>query len=426
MKRTLAILLTMCLLIGAAPLAGAEDTALRVLDGWGAADAYREAYPDRAVETIEMFDENGGSLVESILTGGEWDAACFDTDAFSLEELDRLGLAYDLSANADTAAVGARLYPSIRAGCSANGKLAALPAGYIGTRANGYRLLGMDYRGDEEADGMALREQLGFTADDQPTTFAEVCALGLRYMALSREQRKGTAFAFADGASQGFYLLYNMVLTYQTEATDAGGAIDFDTPAFRAALTAADPLLAAFAKDPKRTYDKKGNLYWVLCDDIGVMQSYGAFPSVTQEGVIPAHMTVVVVNPNSPRLNEALDYALIANCRNETEFAPAWYADVDYDALLAQSYDESIAAQIEQGEDQSVIDRLQALKAAGDDTYFMPRRTMEHYAAEIMPKLVFRRWRSFAIDDAIFDYLDGKTDADGFVDALNRSAASKD
>ena len=214
-----------------------------------------------------------------------------------------------------------------------------------------------------------------------------------------------------------------MVLAYQTEATDDHGQIDFDTPAFRAALMAADPLLAAFAADPKATYDSKGNMRVVLSDSIGVTQSYGSFLHVTGEDTIPAFMTVVAVNPNSPHLEEAIDFALIANKANDTEYAMVWYKDVDYDALLAQSYDQDIAAQIEEGEEQSVIDKLEAMKAAGDDTYFIPKRMIEHYAQEIMPRLVFRRWFSFAMDDIIFDYLDGVTDADGMIQTLNKSTA---
>lgn len=422
MKRMLSLLLTICLLTALMPAAlGEEESALRVLDGWWAAERYQEAYPDRKLEVLDQFNANGTSRVEEILRSGEWDAVCFDTDEFSLSELESLGLAYDLNANAATAAVGARLYPSILAGCSANGKLVALPAGFIGTRAVSYQLLGTDYLGDEDAEGAALRDQLGFTADDQPTNFAEMCALGLRYMALSREQRKGTTFLSFE-VPQGFLLLYNLILAYQTEATDENGQIDFDTPAFREALATADPLLDAFAADPKATYDAKGNMHVVLWDNIGVTQSYGSFLHVAGEDVIPAFMTVVVVNPNSPHLEEANDFALIANEANNTEYAMVWYKDADYDALLAQSYDNDIAAQIEQGEDQSVIDRLEAMKAAGDDSYFIPKRVIEHYATQIMPRLVFRRWFSFSMDDIIFDHLDGVTDVDGLIQALNAAA----
>lgn len=425
MKRVLSIFLAFCLLpcLTAAGLAEAEPPQpLRVLDGWQAAKAYQEKYPHRAVETLERFDQQGGDQQESILLSGQWDAACVDTDDFSLSALDALGLTLDLGGVPELAALAEDLYPSIRKGCSAGDKLVALPAGYIGTRACSYRLLGIDYNGNEDAQAAAIRDRLGFTAADQPTTFAEVCQLGLRYMALDRETRRGTAFLFSDTAPQGFALLYNLIQTYQTEATDETGAIRFDTPAFRAALQATEPLLAAFAADPKRTYSANGELNVVLCDDIGVTQCYGGFMKVTEGEAIPALMTVVLVNPQSPRLSEAIDFALAAAACGTGELPLLFYQNADYDALLVKSYDATIAAQKEEHEAQAVIDQLEALKAAGDDRYFLPKRVLEHYAAEIQPRLVFQRWFTFYIDDIINRYLSGKLDGEGMIAALNEAA----
>lgn len=421
-RRALSLLLTLCLL-GALSGASAQDDALRVLDGWRAMEAYQAQYPDRPIEAIEHFDDQGRSVVERVLLSGEWDAACVDTDQVSLRELDRLGLLYDLGQVEAAAAQAENLYPSIRAGCSVEGKLAALPAGFLNMRAYQFRLLGTDFRGEADAEGAALRDRLGFTEADQPATFAEVCALGLRYMALDRETRKGTLFLFSDTAPQGFALLNYMILAYETEMTDENGHIDFDTPAFRAALEAAEPLLQAFAADPKRTYASDGSLNVVLCDDL--LQGYGAYPRVTEGDSIPVFMTVVVVNPNSKRLSQAIDYALTASGCGDSALPLYLYQNADYDALLRQSYDRDIAAQIEQGEAPSVIEELEARKAAGDDRYFTPRRSIERYAADIAPRLTFSRWQSIATDSPIFDYLKGKTDAEGFIKTLNEVAAAE-
>ena len=422
MKRLVSMVLLACMLLSVMNFARAED-GLRVLDSWWAADEYRKAYPEREITTLESkWDENGKSLNFELLQSVEWDAACIETTDYSLAELNRLGLTLDLGSYPQTAAVAENLYPSIREGCSADGKLLALPAGYLGSQAYTYSLLGTDYRGNENAEGAAMRDQLGFTAEDQPKTFAEVCALGLRYMALDRETRKGTTFLFSDTAPQGFMLLYNMILVYQMEATDENGSINFDTPAFRAALENADPLLAAFAADPKRTYGKNGTLWTVLVDGAGVFQ-YGVFPHVTESTSIPALMTIVIVNPKSKHLDEAIDYAVIASQQGDSTLPLQLYQNADFDDLLRQSYDKSIATQIEEHEDQSVIDDLERRKAAGDETYFTSRGLVKRYAEEIAPKLVFPRWKSFPMDDAIFDYIQGKTDMDGFIAALNVSAA---
>ena len=134
-------------------------------------------------------------------------------------------------------------------------------------------------------------------------------------------------------------------------------------------------------------------------------------------------MDIVIVNPKSKHLEEALDYAVLASQPGDSTLPLMLYQNADYDELLRQSYDRGIAAQIQEHEDQSVIDELEACKAAGDDKYFTPRSLVTRYAEEIAPKLTFPRWKSFPIDDAIFDYLDGKTNAEGFIAALNASAA---
>ena len=282
MKRLLSMLLALALTLWAASptypgaLAAEKTDPLRVLDGWGALEAYQEKYPERAIQGLEHFDVQGRRTEESTLLSGEWDAACVNTDLVSLEELDRLGLVYDLGQTEAAAALAKDLYPSLRAGCTVGDKLAALPAGFLNMRAYLFRLIGTDFRGNEDPEGMALREQLGFTAADQPTTFAEVCALGLKYMALDRKTRKGTLFLFSDTAPQGFSLLYYMMLAYETEMTDESGHVSYDTPAFRAALKDADPLLKAFAADPKRTYGADGSLNVVLCDEL--LGGYGVYP----------------------------------------------------------------------------------------------------------------------------------------------------
>lgn len=422
MKRMLSAALALCLMLCAMGSVRAEETPLRVLDAWWAADAYREAYPDRTLEVIDpAWDEDGNSCVPELLRSGEWDAMCVETTDVTLAELDREGLVLDLGGVPEAEKVAERLYPAIRAGVSVDGRLVALPAGYLGTRATGYRLLGTDSDGREDAEEMKLRSQLGFTAEDQPATFAEVCALGLRYMALSREAREGTIFLFSDAAPQGFSLLYNLITTYQAEATDASGALDFDTPAFRAALEDAAPLLAAFAADPKRTYAADGSLHVVLSDTVGI-GTWGSFPRVTEGESVNAFMTVVIVNPNSKHLTEAVDYALIASAQGDSTLPLLLYQDADYDALLRAGYDRDIAAQIAEGEDQSVIDELKACQAAGDDKYFTPRAAITRYAEEIAPKLVFGRWRPISMDDAIEQYLAGKLDANGFIAALNKEA----
>lgn len=411
MKRWICLLITLCLLGSAACAEGV----LRVSSAWFADERYQELHPEAKLKVFTYEDD-----VDELFRTGEWDALCLSTDEYSLSELYEKGYLLDLGTVPEAAALGEGMFETIRAGCSAGDTLVALPAGYIGWKTYGYRLMGIDHNGEPNEEQLALRERLGFTEADQPTNFAEVCELGVRYMALSRETRKGTTFLWSDDAKPGYILLYNMIRAYLCEATREDGTVSFDTPEFRKALADARPLLDAFEADPKRTYDENGKIRSVLNEAVG-LNGYGAFPHATEDDSIPAFMDVVVVNPKSPNLEQAIDYALCAS-QVTGSTALQLYASADYDEQLAISYDENIAAQIEEGEDASVIEDLEARKAAKDEKYFVPRKTITRYVEEIMPKLVFRRCaleKEAIACHLLMPYLNGELTDDAFIAALD-------
>ena len=105
---------------------------------------------------------------------------------------------------------------------------------------------------------------------------------------------------------------------------------------------------------------------------------------------VPARMYAVIVNANSPRREEALDYARAAMDEAESEF---FYSVVDYDAQLREAYNRLIAAQIEEGEAQSVIDRLEKLRDAGDPLHYYTKEALEAYARDVAPRLTFPHYR---------------------------------
>lgn len=409
MKRWICLMITLCMLCGAA---SAES--LRVSSAWYGNERYQALHPEAELKVFTYEDD-----IDELLRTGEWDVLCLSTDEVSLDELYERGCLLDLSSVPEAAALSEGMYPTIRAACCAGEKLVALPAGFIGLNTYCYRLLGTDHRGEEDAEQLSMLEQLGFTKDDLPTTFAEVCELGVRYMALSRETRQGTAFLWSEGVKPGWTLLYNMIRAYLCEATEQDGSISFDTPEFRKALTDARPLLDAFAADPKSTYSPDGRRRMLLSDS--GLSEYGSFPHVTADTSIPAFLDVVVVNPQSPCLEQAIEYALCA-AQVEGEMALLLYASADYDEQLALSYDRNIAAQIEQGEDASVIEALEKLKAEGDESRFVPRKTIERYREEVMPNLVFRRCameKEGIATRVLSDYLQGEMTDDELIAALN-------
>jgi len=70
-------------------------------------------------------------------------------------------------------------------------------------------------------------EALGFTADDQPRTFAQLCALGQRYMQLPKDARKGTTFITLEG-NQTAYVLALLLNLYESQYLATGEFKSFD------------------------------------------------------------------------------------------------------------------------------------------------------------------------------------------------------
>ena len=425
MKHLLALLMALCIAALPCLCAGAETDAgaLRVIDGWLSAEEYQKAYPDRAIEKVDTNEEtNGNRSRRELLFSGDWDAAYICTDEDSLAELEQAGLLLHLDAYENVAALANDMYPTIRAAGTLNGKLAALPVCFIGSLASPVALLGAERYYDDFAK--VHLQALGMTADDQPTTFSELCALGVRYMEQSREARKGTTFYYTE-ASPMLCILNDLVRQYSMQYVDDERRVNFDTDVFRAALEQADALNAALQTDPTITYDADGSCHTFICSLSNSLISSGTYLQLRAgDKTIPAFTEMVIVNPNSKHINEAIDYLLIAARQSETQFAPVLYQHVDYDALVRQSYDEDIAAQIEEGEDQSVIDNLVALRDAGDPRYYLyTREEIERYQTEVAPYLVFPRAVYVGSDDASSKYLSGKLDADGYIAALNDAAA---
>jgi hypothetical protein len=265
-------------------------------------------------------------------------------------------------------------------------------------------------------------EALGFSADDQPRTFAQLCALGQCYMQRSKDARRGTTFITLEG-NQTAYVLELLLNLYESQYLATGEATSFDTEVFRTALAQLDALSAVLAADPKNTYDDDGLCFPLLNDCSQMIPSDGVFLQLGDHPAIPARMDLVIVNPNSPRTQEAVEYILFSDAQDACYHAPALYQTIDYDALVRQSYDQDIAAQIEQGEDQSVINTLIALRDAGDTSYYSYSETeIEQYGTEVAPNLIFPPMRYIDTQSAARQYLLGKLDADGFIAALDKAA----
>lgn len=394
MKKLLALLLAVCTLCGTA--LAAEP--LRVLDGWFAADRYEKRYPERALERIEpVYDETGEGNQNELLFAGEWDAAVIETNGTDLSALCAVIPLLDLTDIAPDK--GGTMYPAVKRALTCEGKLVGLPMHIFGCT--------MSLEFSDE-----LLARLGLADAEKPETFAELAGLAERYMALPAQTRRGTAFDadVRDGWLR--YYLYYMIRCYQAQCADANGETDFDTPLFRENLAQVERLNAALCADTRILRGKNGELRSLTSANSGL----GGEMHVREgDTAVSARMYAVIVNANSPRREEALDYARAAMEEAESEF---FYSVVDYDARLREAYDRLIAAQIEQGEAQSVIDQLEKLRDAGDPLHYYTKEALEAYARDVAPRLTFPHYRWLDDWDAADDYAAGRLDADALIDRL--------
>ena len=394
MKKLLALLLAVCALCRTAFAAGP----LRVLDGWFGADRYEARYPERALERLEVvYDENGEGNQNELLFSGEWDAAVIATNETDLVALcaeipllDLTGVAAEMSET---------MYPAVKQALTCGGNLVGLPMHiFAGTTS-------LEFSDD-------LLAKLGLEAGGKPETFAELADLAERYMALPAETRRGTVFDadVRDGWLQ-YYLSY-MIRCYQARCADANGETDFDTPLFRENLAQVERLNAALSAGKKLLRGENGELLSLSWSSVGLENQIGVREGDT---AVPARMYVVIVNANSSHVEEALDYVRAAQEEAESEF---FYSDVDYDARLRDKYDRLIAAQIAEGENQAVIERLEGMRDAGEPLDYYTKEDIEVYARNIAPQLTFPRYRW--VDDwkAAGDYAAGRLDADGLIERL--------
>ncbi len=422
MKRFLAALAALCLICGAAR-AEAADGSLRVIDVRNAAQAYQACYPDRGVTVIRPeYDEDRCQYnTQELLLGGDWDVACVSTDECDLAALCDAGVLMDLSAEETCAVRVGGMYPAIQNAVRRNGRLLGVPV-YLWGLVSQFSFPATVRLSGEEVD---LRAKLGFTDEDAPRTFSDLCALAEKYMALPAETRKGTAFSIDSATGNACaYFLYYLIDLYTAQACDADGNVAFDTPTFRAALSDLDAMTEALNGDPRVRYDGNGNLCGVIRDESAALLNGDALLiNVGAYECVPARLEVVVINAKTERLAEALDYLAIASQQLYCTMAPLLYEQIDYDALLRQSYDADIAAQVEEGEAQSVIDELTRLRDAGDESRYYARADIEAYARNAAPYLTFPRVPRVGVFSLAQRYASGRLDADGLIAELNAQAA---
>lgn len=416
MKRLFAILLTLCLLLSLASASAAQNIdALRIIDGWGTYEVYAEQHPDHPIDILNQ--SNDGDAVFDLLGtihSGEWDVAIVPTRDVNLQALYNAGMLADLSSDEAIAAQVAGMYTPVRDAVTMDGKTIGVPLLMFG--------LTQHISLTDDADTLT---QLSMSDAEKPTNFKELAGLCDRYMALDAETRRGTAF-YGDinpsYARQYFIELFASM--YAAENRKKDGRVDFNTDAFREGIALCD-YIGETMQSQKTLYKKESSSLHFLTYDA----SSHWFENINQglcvltagtEKQCPASLDVFIVNAQSSRKEQAIDF--VRTCMNAH---PDWtgvqmMAQIDYDALAKFSYDRDIAAQIEQHENQSVIDRLTAERDSGNYTRFYPEWTLETYRAEIAPYLTFPYAPYIDAYTPAQDYVAGKLDMDGLIERLGQ------
>lgn len=377
--RTMALALALCLTASVAAKAEAGG-ALRALDNWATYD-YREAYPDREITTIRTTrDELGRSDTMALLSDPDsWDVASVDTSEIDLRALDALVPLADMRALPGFEGATDGMYPAIRgAVTAADGRVLGLPRMLFGCAMQ------TGFLGDAEA-----LERLGFTEADAPRTFDELCELAQRYMALDKAARKGTAFHIDVVSSNGReYFLSNLLELYTSQYCDEDGAVDYDTEVFRHALHSLDAMCEALASDKKVRYGAGGSLVGLVNDASNSLVVSGASHLwIGDATVVPARMTVLIVNARAADRPEVADWLRVAQAGMMAQFAPLIYEHFD----------------------------LGADDGSGD---FYTREEIEGYRRSVAGFLTFPRPPRFDRWTIAKRYMRGELDADGLIEAL--------
>jgi len=442
MKRFLSILAAVCLL--GSVFCGsvkAESTAkpLRVFAiGPHSPEEFAALHPDLPVTLVKVtYDSQGLSNKDALLLAGDWDVATVDVgsrwaNAVTLRELYSRGLALDLSRNPALAPKAESLFPAIRQAVTVNGVPVALPFQI-------YRSVMQMQITTWPEEAQSTFARLGFAPADAPHTFHELADLPEAYMALPVETRRGTAFSvsYLDSTSSSAYpyYLYYLIELYTAEFCDASGAVDYDTPAFRAALDDLERLADALAQDPKVRYAGDGSLTGLLqdasrmlggsCADRRNLNLY-----IENSEAIPAHMRVLVINPNTPQMEQALRYVSIIAEESAARFHPLLYVDAAPAALAKQAYETELAElQSESGNvDPTYVETFIKTYANDPDAFFArnyyTQEQLADYRQHIAPRLTFPPIPLVNANTAAETFLHSNTlDAEGLIRHLNDEAA---
>ena len=425
MKRFLTIATAVCLLCGALCSAAAADgDPLRVIGlSYYTPEQFQELYPDLPIEVIQKtYAQGGTSNLWELLLSGDWDVATIEvgSDGITLRELYDRGLVTDLSGITEPTERADALYPAVRDAVTVDGHLVGIPSDIF----RSVMQLSLYTPHDGSASAFA---KLGFTQADIPRTFGELCDLAEAYAALPKSERKGTAFSVDCVSVTSYrYFLYYLIELYTAEFCDEAGNVDYDTPAFRAALDDLRRMSDALDTGKTVAYAGDGSVYGLVCDASSALGGSSETDRnlnlyIENSESIPARMSVLIINPNTAQLEDALRFVSILTDQVSAQFAPLLYQNTNYGALARKAYEDDLAI-MERFEDSYLETFIDKYADNPEAHYMYTRAELEDYRLNVAPYLTFRPVPRVNADTAARTYLkNNKLDAEGLIRYLNDS-----
>lgn len=389
---------------------------------WSSDEKYMAAFPDRSATSIRLkYGEDYPYMADP---ANEWDVGFFFLEEGSLAELVKAGLVLDLSDNQTIMAAVSELYPKVQEALALDGKTYAVPNAVFPAQ-NGLIAMMED-----------KWQQLGWSFEKAPKTFAELCALAEEYMGLDRQTRRGTRL-LGDGdsaAASRRILLQELVNEAYSEAIARGDATDIDTPAFREALTQMQSAFKALGKK-QAAADSKGQIYGLIYDAGQSYLDYGNDRQLyLRLGDTPAFLQrlgVCVVNAASPNKEAAIQYVEWLAQNTPGQFLPELNAEMSAAEIGKRRLQDNLLllstkSFIQQGitdEDKARIAELKDRLKTGDFESYMPSEAaLARFREEAAPNMTILTREFPVTHDIRKDYLNGKLDTDAFIQALAEAA----
>lgn len=386
--------------------------ALRVVcPSWGS-DEYVAAYPGRAIQGIPL--ERGDVQAFLMDDANAWDAAFVWLDEVDLNALRRSGKLLDLNVDSALRAAIARMIAPVRAAVAGDAGAYALPTAMLSAG----RELAM-------APGH-IWAQLGWTDADVPATFADLCALAERYMALPMDARCGTRFVEGESNLSVRRWLLKQLISLQQQEIRAGSADTYDTPGFRQGLAQLERAVAALSG---RQAQRGANGTYVLFHDAG--------QSLTAERLLPLalntaprfpqRLEALVINAQSRRVQQALDFARWKADNQSGQFLELLEASMPAREIGRRAMAYSLLTRMLFDQEDTDLNAMRDRLARGDTEAYAPdERLLARYRAELAPAVIVLRARDGSVYAPAEAYLVGELDEDALIDALDGTRPKSD